>query len=49
MSVFYLLIEPDGAKPWSYKGWEETVVKTGTVVWQKTLPSGFIVEKRMLP
>lgn len=44
--IFYLLIEKDNSKPWSYKGWEETVVKTGKVIFTKTLPSGFIVEKR---
>ncbi len=49
MNPFYLLMEPDGNKPWSYKGWMETVVKTGSVVWQKTLPSGFIIEKRIPP
>lgn len=44
--TFYLLIEKDSMKPWTYKGWEETVIKTGKVVYTKTLPSGFIVEKR---
>ncbi|MCL4359710.1 hypothetical protein M1555_00445 [Patescibacteria group bacterium] len=47
--TFYLLIEPDPEKPWSYKGWLETVIKTGTVVSTKTLPSGFIIQKRMMP
>lgn len=45
--TFYLLIESDPAKPWSYKGWLETVIKTGNVEWTKTLPSGFIVQKRV--
>jgi len=45
---FYLLIEPDNAKPWTYKGWLETVIKTGKVIETKTLPSGFIVQKRIL-
>lgn len=44
--IFYLLIEPDPEKPWSYKGWLETVIKTGTVLETKTLPSGFIIQKR---
>ncbi len=45
--LFYLLIEPDRSKPWSYKGWLETVIKTGTVLPTKVLePSGFIVQKR---
>ncbi len=47
INPFYLLIEVDNNKPWSYKGWEETVVKSGTAVFTKTLPSGFIVEKRL--
>ena len=45
--TFYLLIEVDSHKPWSYKGWQETVIKTGKIVYTKTLPSGFIVEKRL--
>lgn len=44
--TFYLLMETDPSKPWSYKGWLETVVKTGNVVFTKALPSGFIVQKR---
>jgi hypothetical protein len=45
--VFYLLIEPDPHKPWTYKGWLETVVKTGKVIEAKELPSGFIIQKRI--
>lgn len=46
--TFYLLIEKDSEKPWSYIGWQQTVIKTGKVVFTKTLPgSGFIVEKRI--
>jgi hypothetical protein len=45
--TFYLLIETDPSKPWSYKGWLETVIKNGDVVYTKTLPSGFIVQKRI--
>ena len=44
--VLYLLIEPDGDKPWTYKGWIETVVKQGNVEKRWELPSGFIIEKR---
>lgn len=44
--VFYLLIEPDSGKQWSYKGWLETVIKTGTILETKELPSGFIIQKR---
>lgn len=45
--TFYLLIEPDPQKPWTYKGWLETVIKTGEVQWTKKLPSGFIIQKRI--
>lgn len=45
--MFYLLIEKDKDQLW-YKGWLETVIKDGTVLWEKTLPSGFIVQKRVL-
>lgn len=45
--TFYLLIQPDGEKPWSYKGWLETVIKTGKIIYTKTLPSGFIIQKRI--
>lgn len=44
--IFYLLIEPDWEKPWSYKGWLETVIKTGTIIETKELPSGLIIQKR---
>ncbi len=44
--IVYLLIEPDPYKPWSYNGWLETVIKTGTVMITTTLPSGFIVQTR---
>ncbi len=44
--TFYLLMEPDPAQPWSYKGWLETIIKTGTIEKTVTLPSGFIIQKR---
>ncbi len=45
--IVYLLIEPDPAKPWSYKGWLQTVIKTGKILQTKTLsPSGYIIQKR---
>ena len=44
--IFYLLIEPDPEKPWSYNGWLETVIKEGTVIRAWNLPSGFIIQKR---
>lgn len=46
--TFYLLIDKDPDKPWSYKGWLETVIKTGRIEFTKTLPSGFIVQKRVI-
>lgn len=42
-----LVMEKDPGKPWSYKGWQETVIKVGKVIYTKTLPSGIIVEKRV--
>lgn len=46
--TFYLLIERDGSKPWSYKGWLETVIKIGKVIYTKKLPSNFIIQKRVI-
>jgi len=46
--IVYLLIEPDRSKPWSYKGWLETVVIKGTVLKEATLPAGFIIQKRLM-
>lgn len=43
---FYLLIEPDSKKPWTYKGWLQTVIKNGRIIKTVKLPSGFIVQKR---
>lgn len=45
--LFYLLIEKDLSQPWTYRGWLETVVKTGKVIETNELPSGFIIQKRM--
>lgn len=44
--VVYLLIQPDPQKPWSYNGWLETVIKTGTIEKTVTLPSGFVIQRR---
>lgn len=44
--LFYLWIEQDPKQPWSYNGWLETVIKTGKVLKEETLPSGFIIQKR---
>lgn len=46
--LLYLIIEPDYDKPWTYKGWLETVVAGGDVIETKTLPSGLIVQKRQM-
>ncbi len=43
----YLLIEPDRSKPWSHEGWFETVVAGGDIIETETLPSGFIIQKRL--
>jgi len=43
----YLIIEKDPSKPWTYKGWLETVIKDGTTIDQTVLSSGHIVEKRL--
>jgi len=45
--TFYLIIEPDPQKQWSYKGWLETVIKTGKVESTVTLSSGTIIQKRV--
>jgi hypothetical protein len=45
--VVYLLIEKDPSKPWSYQGWLQTVIKTGTVLETRELPNGAIVQKRV--
>ena len=44
--TFYLLIQVDPYKPWSYNGWLETVVKSGKIEKTVKLPNGFIVQKR---
>jgi len=45
--AFYLLIEKDGGQPWRHKGWMETVIKDGNIIWEKELTNGFIVQKRI--
>ena len=44
--TFYLWIEQDSSKKWSYNGWLETIIKTHHILYTKELPSGFIVQKR---
>jgi hypothetical protein len=44
----YMIIEMDGTKLWSYKGWLETVIKDGTVEWERYLmPSDHLLQKRV--
>lgn len=45
--LVYLLIEKDTSKPWSYKGWLETVIKGGDTISTEQLASGFIIQKRL--
>jgi hypothetical protein len=47
--LVYLIIEPDGSKPWTYKGWLETVIVGGEIVETKTLFTGHIIQKRLFP
>lgn len=46
--TFYLLMETDNAKPWSNKGWRETVIKEGNILETVTLPTGLLIEKRSI-
>lgn len=46
--IYYLLAEPDPEKPWTYKGWMETAITGGKDVDTWTLPSGFIIQKRVM-
>lgn len=46
--IFYLLMETDTSKPWSNRGWLETVIKTGNVLNETTLPTGLIIQKRSM-
>jgi hypothetical protein len=44
----YMIIELDGGKPWSYKGWLETVIKTGTPVWERYIKeTDHVLQKRV--
>ena len=44
---FYLLIEPDPSKPWSYQGWLDTVIIDGEIISTVNLPNGYIIQKRV--
>ncbi|OGG31350.1 hypothetical protein A3A63_00790 [Candidatus Gottesmanbacteria bacterium RIFCSPLOWO2_01_FULL_46_9] len=44
----YMIIEIDGTNYWSYKGWLETVIKDGDVVWERYLQkSDHLLQKRL--
>lgn len=45
--TLYLLIDIDSSKPWSYIGWLDTIIKNGKTVATWTLPSGFVIQKRI--
>lgn len=47
--LVYLLIEPDNSKPWTYKGWLETVIVGGDIIKTITLPTGHIIQVRQFP
>jgi hypothetical protein len=47
--LVYLIIEPDASKPWTYKGWLETVIVDGDIIETKTLHTGHIIQKRIFP
>jgi hypothetical protein len=47
--LVYLIIEPDGSKPWTYKGWLETVIVGGDIISTTTLGTGHIIQKRIFP
>ena len=45
-----MIIEIDGAKPLSYKGWLETVIKEGTAIEEMYIKqSDHILQKRLFP
>lgn len=46
--VFYLLMEKDPQKPTSHIGWQETIVVDGVIKKEITLPSGFVIQKRVI-
>lgn len=47
--LVYLIIEPDSSKPWTYKGWLETVIVGGKIIKTVTIPSGQIIQERQFP
>lgn len=47
--LVYLIIEPDASKPWTYKGWLETVIVGGKIIKTVALPAGHIIQVRQFP
>ncbi len=47
--LVYLIIEPDASKPWTYKGWLETVIVGGDIINTATISAGQIIQKRIFP
>jgi len=47
--LVYLIIEPDASKPWTYKGWLETVIVDGSIIKTETLSTGHIIQVRQFP
>ncbi len=47
--LVYLIIEPDASKPWTYKGWLETVIVDGAIMKTVTLSTGHIIQVRQFP
>jgi hypothetical protein len=47
--LVYLIIEKDNSKPWTYKGWLETVIVDGSIIDTTTLETGHIIQKRIFP
>jgi hypothetical protein len=45
--LVYLIVEEDHTKPWTYKGWMETVIGGGDIIETVTLPTGHIIQKRI--
>jgi len=46
LGIAYLIIEPDKSQPWRQNGWLETVVQGGSVIWERTLLNGLILQKK---
>jgi hypothetical protein len=47
--LVFLIIEPDMSQPWRHKGWLETVVQGGDMLWEKTVLNGITIQKKIYP